>query len=92
VGFARATSDGVFNATIWDVAVLPAWQGCGIGRAMMERLTAALVEEGIANVNLFAEPAVESMYGKMGWSASPGGVRGMAYDKSKAHNIKLMER
>jgi hypothetical protein len=26
VGFARATSDGVLSATIWDVAVAPAWQ------------------------------------------------------------------
>jgi GNAT superfamily N-acetyltransferase len=40
LGFARATSDGVLSATIWDVAVHPAWQRVGLGRAMMERLTA----------------------------------------------------
>lgn len=26
IGFARATSDGALSATIWDVAVNPAWQ------------------------------------------------------------------
>lgn len=26
LGFSRATSDGEFNAVIWDVVVAPAWQ------------------------------------------------------------------
>lgn len=46
IGFARATSDGVFNATVWDVAVLPSWQRGGLGRALMERIVKALVEDG----------------------------------------------
>ncbi len=32
VGVARATSDGVFYATVLDVAVDPGFQGAGIGR------------------------------------------------------------
>ena len=44
VGFSRATSDGALSATIWDVAVAPAWQRAGLGRGMVERLTASLVE------------------------------------------------
>jgi ribosomal protein S18 acetylase RimI-like enzyme len=51
-------SDGVFTATIWDVAVAPAWQRVGLGRAMMERLTRGLVEDGIPNITLYAEPQV----------------------------------
>lgn len=51
-------SDGVFTATIWDVAVSPAWQRSGLGRAMMERLTRGLVEDGIPNITLYAEPQV----------------------------------
>jgi len=31
IGVARATSDHAFNATIWDVAVDPEFQGQGIG-------------------------------------------------------------
>ncbi len=52
VGFARATSDGVLSATIWDVAILPAWQRSGLGRALMERLTARLVQDDIPTITL----------------------------------------
>eukprot|EP00899_Mesostigma_viride_P018938 jgi/Mesvir1/27045/Mv20741-RA.1 len=46
VGFARATSDGVFHATIWDVAVDPAYQKRGIGKALMERMLLKLRSHG----------------------------------------------
>jgi len=36
VGFARATSDGVYRATIWDVVVHPDYQGMGLGRKLVE--------------------------------------------------------
>ncbi len=39
VGFARAISDGATNAYISTVAVLPAYQGQGIGRELIRRLT-----------------------------------------------------
>ncbi|WP_017659734.1 GNAT family N-acetyltransferase [Baaleninema simplex] len=35
-GFARATSDGIYRATIWDVVVHPEYQGLGIGRKLVE--------------------------------------------------------
>lgn len=38
VGFARAISDGAFNAYISTVAVLPAYQKRGIGRELVQRL------------------------------------------------------
>ncbi len=38
VGFARATSDGVYRATIWDVVVNPSYQGAGIGRTLVQTL------------------------------------------------------
>jgi ribosomal protein S18 acetylase RimI-like enzyme len=40
VGFARAISDGVSNAYVSTVAVLPSHQRRGIGRGLMERLLA----------------------------------------------------
>ena len=40
IGFARATSDGVFRATIWDVMVHPNYQGAGLGRRLVETLIA----------------------------------------------------
>ncbi len=36
IGFARATSDGIYRATIWDVVVHPDHQGSGIGRKLVE--------------------------------------------------------
>lgn len=54
LGFARATSDGSLSAVIWDVAVAPAWQRGGLGRALVERLTASLVTDGISTITLYA--------------------------------------
>lgn len=40
IGFARATSDGIFRATIWDVVIHPDYQGIGLGRRLVETLIA----------------------------------------------------
>ena len=78
VGFARATSDKVFNATIWDVVVSPPWQGSGIGRGMVERLVRQLISEDIANVSLYSEASVMGLYQDCGFEGDPGGTMGMA--------------
>lgn len=36
IGFARATSDGVYRATIWDVVIHDDYQGAGLGRRLVE--------------------------------------------------------
>jgi len=38
IGFARATSDGIFRATIWDVVIHSDYQGLGLGRKLVETL------------------------------------------------------
>lgn len=40
VGFARATSDGVYRATIWDVVIHPEYRGGGLGRQLVQTLLA----------------------------------------------------
>ena len=40
IGFARATSDGIYRATIWDVIVHPDYQGAGLGRKLVETVLA----------------------------------------------------
>ncbi|MEL6160931.1 MAG: GNAT family N-acetyltransferase [Cyanobacteria bacterium J06623_5] len=40
IGFSRATSDGIFRATIWDVVIHPDYQGAGLGRRLVETLIA----------------------------------------------------
>ena len=36
IGFARATSDGIYRAAIWDVVIDPDYQGMGLGRKLVE--------------------------------------------------------
>ncbi|MBV9387805.1 MAG: GNAT family N-acetyltransferase [Chroococcidiopsidaceae cyanobacterium CP_BM_ER_R8_30] len=36
IGFARATSDGIYRATIWDVVIHPDYRGSGLGRKLVE--------------------------------------------------------
>ena len=38
VGFGRATSDGIYRATIWDLVVDSEVAGRGVGRSVVERL------------------------------------------------------
>jgi N-acetylglutamate synthase-like GNAT family acetyltransferase len=36
IGFARATSDGIYRATIWDVVIHSDYQGRGLGRKLVQ--------------------------------------------------------
>ncbi len=46
IGFARATSDGIYRAAIWDVIIDPDYQGVGLGRKLVETvLTHPLVNK-----------------------------------------------
>lgn len=36
IGHARATSDGVYRATIWDVVIDPDYRGAGLGRKLVQ--------------------------------------------------------
>jgi N-acetylglutamate synthase-like GNAT family acetyltransferase len=36
IGFARANSDGIYRATIWDVVIHPEYQGNGLGIKLVE--------------------------------------------------------
>lgn len=46
IGFARATSDGIYRATIWDVIIDPEYRGAGLGSKLVETvLTHPLVNK-----------------------------------------------
>ncbi len=40
IGLARALSDGVYRATIWDVVVLSEYRGLGLGKHLVKTLLA----------------------------------------------------
>ncbi len=71
VGFARCTGDGVVEATVWDVAVHPLYQGAGLGRALMEYVLAELRGMEVERVTLFADPDVVGFYESQGWELEP---------------------
>lgn len=48
IGFGRAISDGVYQAAIYDVAVLPEYQGKGIGKIIVNNIL-----KHLPNCNLY---------------------------------------
>ena len=77
IGFARATSDTVFNATIWDVVIHANFQGKGLGKALMDQIILHLRYADISTITLFADPQVVSFYRNIGFMTDPDGVKGM---------------
>ncbi|MFZ9229096.1 MAG: GNAT family N-acetyltransferase [Prochlorococcaceae cyanobacterium] len=71
VGFARCTGDGIVDATIWDVAVHPLYQGAGLGKQLMVFVLDALRGQQVERVSLFADPGVVDFYSAQGWELEP---------------------
>ena len=68
VGFARAISDGVTNAYISTVAVLPDYRRRGIGREMMRRL---LHDRDGLTFALHSRPEAKQFYVECGFLETP---------------------
>ena len=75
IGFARCTGDGILEATVWDVAVSPVYQGSGFGKLIMEYVLQSLREKGLERVTLFADPGVITFYQRQGWILEPNSHR-----------------
>ena len=71
VGFARCTGDGIVEATVWDVAVHPLYQGVGLGKGLMLYTLDQLREMRVERVTLYADPDVVEFYRAQGWELEP---------------------
>jgi GNAT superfamily N-acetyltransferase len=73
VGMGRVVGDGVMYFYIQDIAVLPAYQGQGIGTAIMDALMTWVRRTAApqAFVGLFAAPAAIRFYRKYGFMIPP---------------------
>lgn len=80
VGFARAVSDKVMYATIYDVVVLPKYKNKGIGTKLVANITKQCKDAGVYSVHLFAADGTESFYNQMGYQARPCNMPGMRYE------------
>jgi GNAT superfamily N-acetyltransferase len=63
VGFGRAISDDAYQAAVYDMAVVPEYQGRGIGTAIMKNILECVPH---CNVILYAAVGKEGFYKKMG--------------------------
>ena len=64
IGFGRAISDGVYQATIYDCAVLPEFHGKGGGTTIMKNILSRISH---CNVILYATPGKEGFYQTLGF-------------------------
>ncbi len=71
IGFGRAISDDVYQAAIYDCAVLPELQGKGIGKILMNNILSQLSH---CNVILYASPGKEGFYQTHGFRKMKTGM------------------
>ena len=64
MGVGRAISDGAYQAAIYDIAVLPAYQGKKVGRLIVDEIHKDLQK---INIILYASPGKEAFYNKSGY-------------------------
>lgn len=65
VGAGRALADGADASYICDVAVLPEYQGIGLGKDIVKRLV--LLSAGHKKILLYSVPGKEGFYRKLGF-------------------------
>jgi len=75
IGLARCTGDGILEATVWEVAINPVYQGLGLGKELMKYVLKELKNIGISKVTLFADAEVVSFYKRQGWTLEPRGSK-----------------
>lgn len=79
VGFGRLVSDGILHAMIFELIVLPEYQGQGIGGKILEKLVKKCKETGVRDIQLFCARGKREFYEKRGFVARPGDAPGMQY-------------
>lgn len=65
VGAGRALADGIDCSYICDVAVLPSYQGSGLGKEIVAKLIE--LSKGHKKIILYSYPGKESFYKKLGF-------------------------
>lgn len=66
IGFARATSDGIYRATIWDVVIHPDYRGTGLGSKLVETVLSHARIRWVERVYLMTTHQ-QSFYEKIGF-------------------------
>ncbi|MBD2439173.1 GNAT family N-acetyltransferase [Nostoc sp. FACHB-110] len=80
IGFARATSDGIYRATIWDVVIHPDYQGTGLGSKLVETVLSHPRMRWVERVYLMTTHQ-QGFYEKIGFQ--PNSTTTMVLNQSK---------
>ncbi len=84
VGFGRVVTDFVLHAMIFDMIILPDYQGRGIGTLILTRLVNRCLEQGIRDIQLFCAKGKRAFYEKNGFEARAEDAPGMQLKKHRA--------
>jgi GNAT superfamily N-acetyltransferase len=77
VGFGRVVTDLVMHAMIFDMIVLPEYQGRGIGTLILTSLVDRCLDLGIRDIQLFCASGKRAFYEMNGFVARPDDAPGM---------------
>ncbi len=67
IGFARATSDHVYRAVLWDVVIHPDYRGQGLGRTLVETVLSHASMSQVERVYLMTS-SQQGFYERLGFS------------------------
>ena len=68
IGMGRSISDGVSDAYIQDVTVLPEYRNKGIGSKIINSIVSYLLEKDLKWIGLIGEPGTGSFYRSLGFA------------------------
>ncbi len=74
IGTGRVISDGIADAYIQDLVVLPDWRGMGVGRMILSALLEGCKSRSISWIGLIAQPGTEKFYRSLGFTPMEGHV------------------
>jgi aralkylamine N-acetyltransferase len=71
IGMGRAISDGISDAYIQDVAVLPEFRGQGVGTGIVQEIVKKLRDDGLQWIGLIAGSHSHPFYRRLGFEEMP---------------------
>lgn len=83
VGIGRVVSDGVLYAMIYDMIVKLAFQGRGIGSAILARLIGKCTAHGLRDIQLFSAKGKTQFYSQRGFVERPADAPGMRFGQNR---------
>ena len=89
IGFARATSDGIYRATIWDVVIHPEYQGSGLGSKLVETVLSHPCIHRVERVYLMTTHQ-QRFYQRIGFQPNSSSTM-VLYNQSNLGSLKVGE-